>query len=1090
MPRNPFAKRSALSITLGCLILAALLTVTVATTASAAPAGTLTVTTIADAGPGSLRQAIADAAPGDTIDFSLMTPATITLTSGQLSIAKPLTITGPGPDLLAVSGNGASRVLQVDAPGGSDQISVTISGLTIRSGQDVDGGGLWSDGSLTLTHVIFWDNRATREGGGLYSNWASLNLINVAFTGNVAHNLGGGMCNLGGDATLTNLTFTANRAHRGGGLYNTGSLTIENSIVWNNRANERGDQIDNGSEGSVGSTTIARSDVEGSGGSGPGWDPGLGTDGGGNLDADPQFLAAPSPEDAPMGTHDLRLWFGSPAIDAGDNSYLSPGLGTDLGGRPRIVNGTVDMGAYEAQPGLYLRKTASDDWSPPGRPITYTLQVANAYTDTVMTGAVLSDRLPPGLAFAGPITLDPPGAGLVGAAPPVLVTDLIIQSEQVVTVTVPVTVQAGTPLGVLVNAAHMTSTQVLTPAVAGHDLLVCGPHLTVTSDADHGAGSLRQAIDLACPRGTIDFALNLPATITLLGDELRVMRPLTITGPGSELLAVSGNQAGRVLLAKNGGGEAQTAVNISGLTIRDGYHSYYKTGTGSGVWNSAALTLTGVTFRHNGSLWSAAGLYNASDGRVVLNDVAFRDNYGFWWGGAMANYGTALLENVSFVGNESRYGHGGGIYNSYSTLTLTHVLFDGNSADDYGGGLYNMGSTPLLTDVTFRRNSAAYGGGIAYPRSNVMTDMVFEGNSASRNGGGIYGGGNLSNAVFRDNMAGERGGGLHGGGTLMDVTFEGNSAGMGGGGMDGTGTLTHVTFLNNTAPLGGGMATSGATLDQVIFEGNRAESRGGGMDSIGTSTLRDVTFRGNVGGDGGGMFSAGWSALTNVVFEHNQAHSPSSLPSFGGGMNIMFGSPSLVNVLFYNNLADYGGGMANQADYGSGTPPSENISPTLTNVTLAGNVARIAGGGIYNLDSDPALQNSILWANQAVSGTQIYNGETSIPTIAYSDIQGSGGSGVGWDDSLGADLDNNLDADPWFRHPVDPGTVPTSTGDLRLRWGSPAIDAGHNDLLPPGVTTDLDGRPRIVNDIVDMGAYENQSRFVMVLPVVFKNSQP
>jgi hypothetical protein len=73
---------------------------------------------------------------------------------------------------------------------------------------------------------------------------------------------------------------------------------------------------------------------------------------------------------------------------------------------------------------------------------------------------------------------------------------------------------------------------------------------------------------------------------------------------------------------------------------------------------------------------------------------------------------------------------------------------------------------------------------------------------------------------------------------------------------------------------------------------------------------------------------------------------------------------------------------------------------------------------------------------------------------------------------------------------VDLGAVPTSIGDLRLRWGSPAIDAGHNDLFPPGVTTDLDGYPRIVNDVVDMGAYENQSRFAIRLPLVFKDSQP
>lgn len=124
-----------------------------------------------------------------------------------------------------------------------------------------------------------------------------------------------------------------------------------------------------------------------------------------------------------------------------------------------------------------------------------------------------------------------------------------------------------------------------------------------------------------------------------------------------------------------------------------------------------------------------------------------------------------------------------------------------------------------------------------------------------------------------------------------------------------------------------------------------------------------------------------------------------------------------------------------------------------------------------------------------MSGTQIYN-EVSTPTYAYCDVQGSGGSGAGWDGSLGTDLGGNLDADPWFRHPVDVSTVPTPTGDLRLRWGSPVIDAGHNDLIPLGVTTDLDGYPRIVSDVVDMGAYENQSRYAIRLPILFKDSQP
>ena len=87
---------------------------------------TLTVTNLNDTGAGSLRQAIADASPGDTIDFAVT--GTITLTSGQLTINNDLVISGPGSGDLNISGNNASRVFNVT--GGQ----VTISGVTVRDG--------------------------------------------------------------------------------------------------------------------------------------------------------------------------------------------------------------------------------------------------------------------------------------------------------------------------------------------------------------------------------------------------------------------------------------------------------------------------------------------------------------------------------------------------------------------------------------------------------------------------------------------------------------------------------------------------------------------------------------------------------------------------------------------------------------------------------------------------------------------------------------------------------------------------------------------------------------------------------------------
>src|SRR5947209_3253223 len=89
--------------------------------------GNTTVMNTNDNGPGSLRQAVADVAPGGTITFDVT--GTIALTGGELTIDKDLTINGPGANQLTVSGNNLSRVFNIN--GGS----VDISGLTISNGQ-------------------------------------------------------------------------------------------------------------------------------------------------------------------------------------------------------------------------------------------------------------------------------------------------------------------------------------------------------------------------------------------------------------------------------------------------------------------------------------------------------------------------------------------------------------------------------------------------------------------------------------------------------------------------------------------------------------------------------------------------------------------------------------------------------------------------------------------------------------------------------------------------------------------------------------------------------------------------------------------
>lgn len=255
-------------------------------------------------------------------------------------------------------------------------------------------------------------------------------------------------------------------------------------------------------------------------------------------------------------------------------------------------------------------------------------------------------------------------------------------------------------------------------------------------------------------------------------------------------------------------------------------------------------------------------------------------------------------------------------------------------------------------------------------------------------------------------------------------------------------------------------------------------SSGGLFNDGGSPTLNNLIIKVNRTGInrnfpcGGGMINQdGNPSLTNIVFEANFS---GTFGGNGGGFCNLGGSPILTNVLFYKNHVSalagaIGGGMYSQGG-----------NPILTNVTFYANYTEAdlrLGGGLYVEDGNLVLNNCIFWNNVADQGAQIYSAST-LPTIHYSLLQGSGGSGDSWDTTLGTDGGGNIDSDPQF--------VDTANGNLRPGPASPVIDAGDNSAVPSGLTSDLASMPRFVDinyipdsgigpaPVVDMGAYEVQ----------------
>ena len=487
--------------------------------------------------------------------------------------------------------------------------------------------------------------------------------------------------------------------------------------------------------------------------------------------------------------------------------------------------------------------------------------------------------------------------------------------------------------------------------------------LTVTSSADDGDGTLRAQVAAAASGDTIvfDSALN-GQTITLTsGPIAETGKDLTIDGPGSDMIAVSGNDASGIFgFSRSFAPGAPTiTVSVSGLTLRDGNAPFQ------------------------------GGAIDSNGASLVINDVIFRDNQtanpGFGLGGAVNVMGVFTggvpLVSVSITdssfSNNSTPGVGGAFQSYFVDVTIADTVFEDNTAQL--GAAVTVGSGALtITDTAFARNTrggaVAYFAGFGLPANYTLT---------------------VSGSTFTENT-GTRGGAIanvNGSLSVSDSTFTRN-----------------VVRDNNFAEGGAIHSSFGhVNIDGGRFEGNRAEgvqvALGGAVRLDGglNNRIADTVFVGNEasGGDtnGGAVFATNFNAfgspapsltLSGLTFEDNRAFGV-AIPGFPGAAN---GGALYVNVEGQTTITDsrFTGNSARGADdiagaqggraWGGAVFASANVSGAATlkirDTDFVGNLARSGDStALGGLSEGGALYVFVAPLTTIIGGTFIGNSAIS-----------------------------------------------------------------------------------------------------------------
>jgi filamentous hemagglutinin family protein len=482
-------------------------------------------------------------------------------------------------------------------------------------------------------------------------------------------------------------------------------------------------------------------------------------------------------------------------------------------------------------------------------------------------------------------------------------------------------------------------------------------YLVTRTNDDNSIGSLRAAVNFAnlnlnpaAPNNDTNIirfdtsgVFANPQTINLTNGSLNLTnidRATTITGTGANNLTVSGNNASTVFIIN-----PSVTATLEGLTITKGKGTA-TFNQGGGITNNGNLTVNNSTISDSTSLYYGGGIY--SDGNLTVNNSTITGNIGIYSGGGIYAGGNLTVNNSTIDGNTTYESDGGGIYSRGNSTVNNSTIIRNISAS--GGGIGGDGKLTVNNSTITGNSASSRGGGIDISASGEWTvnNSTISGNKAGTSGGGINADGDLtiSNSLVAGNLV-TRNSAAQGTEILTESNasftsggynlfgFNGNSGvNLNNGTLAATDIVPQAPINQILSPLGN---YGGTTKTHALLPGSPAINAA-------NPNVTDADQRG----------FAVFAGRRDIGAFESQGFSISGGNNQSTIVNQLFANPLIVTVTANNEMEPVAGGIVNYTAPSNGATASFAANPAIIDATGKASVTARANtiAGQYAVNAD------------------------------------------------------------------------------------------------------------------------------------------